>query len=155
MASTFTNLLFHVIFSTKFRKPLVEDSVREELYCYIGGIIREQRGSLLEIGGMPDHVHILARLSPTIAISDVLKLIKANSSKWMNERGGRWKRFQWQTGYAAFSVSESRVADLRRYIQGQAEHHRTKTFREEYVAFLKKHKIDFEERYAFEEEHVA
>jgi putative transposase len=155
MASTFTNLVFHVIFSTKYRKPLIEDSIQDELYCYIGGILREQQGSMLEIGGMPDHVHLLARLSPTVAISDALRLVKANSSKWLNDRGSRWNKFQWQTGYAAFSVSASQVDEVCRYIQGQAEHHRQKSFREEYVAFLNKHQIDFDERYVFEEEHIA
>ena len=155
MASTFSNLLLHFIFSTKYRKPLIEESLREELYRYMGGILREQKGSLLEIGGMPDHVHLLAKLTPTIAVSDVLKLVKANSSKWVNERGNKWQRFQWQTGYAAFSVSESQTDVIRKYIQSQAKHHRAKTFREEYIEFLQRHNIPYDDRYVFEEEHVT
>ena len=103
---------------------------------------------------MPDHVHLLAKLPPTLAVSDMLRLIKTNSSKWANERD-EVRNFEWQVGYAAFSVSESQADRIRRYIQSQAEHHRTMTFREEYLALLRKHKIEFDERYVFEEEHIG
>lgn len=104
---------------------------------------------------MSDHVHLLARLSPTIAVSDVLRLIKTNSSKWVNERANATGRFEWQTGYAAFSVSESQVPKVRQYIQLQQEHHRERTFREELIGLLRKHNIDFDERNLFEETHIA
>jgi len=155
MASTLTNLLYHIVYSTKYRHNLIVPPLQEELFPYIGGIIRENRGTLLEIGGMPDHIHLLARLSPTIAVSDMLRLIKTNSSKWVNERPAAAGRFEWQTGYAAFSVSESQVPTVRQYIQRQREHHRERTFREEFLGLLRKHNIDFDERYLFEETHIA
>ena len=155
MASTFTNLLYHIVYSTKFRQGLIVPALRERLYQYIGGIVREKKGILLQIGGTQDHVHILAKLSPTFAISDVLKDVKTNSSKWVNEGDIVQVRFEWQTGYAAFSVSESQVGKVREYIQTQEEHHRKKTFREEFVELLKRHNIEFDERYLFEEEHIA
>lgn len=98
MASTFTNLLYHIVYSTKYRHESIVPDLRERLYQYIGGIIREKKGILLEMGGMLDHVHILAKLSPTFAISDVLRHIKTNSSKWVNEGGVIRARFEWQTG---------------------------------------------------------
>ena len=155
MASTFTNLLYHIVYGTKYRQNLIVPSLREPLYEYIGGIIRAGKGVLIRIGGAGDHVHILAKLSPTIAISEALMLVKANSSKWVNEGDLVQPRFEWQTGYAAFSVSESRVGDVRRYIGAQEEHHRRRTFKEEFVELLRKHNIEFEERYVFEDEHLA
>jgi putative transposase len=155
MASTFTNLLYHIVYSTKYRRNQIDESLREEMYRYIGGIIREHGGVQLEIGGMPDHVHILAKFSPHIAVSEMLKLIKANSSKWVNQRDDRRERFAWQTGYSAFSVSESQVPKIRRYIQDQPEHHKVRTFRDEFIEILKRHNVDYDERYLFEEEHIA
>ncbi len=104
--STFTNLLFHIIYSTKYRKPFIRSQWQDDLYGYIGGIIREQKGTLLRIGGVEDHVHLLTKLSPTVAISDAMRTIKANSSKWINMRADVTRKFEWQSGYAAFSVSE-------------------------------------------------
>jgi putative transposase len=150
--STYTNLLFHLIYSTKYRKPAIRPEWQDNLYGYIGGIIREQKGTLLKIGGVEDHVHLLAKLSPTIAISDVLRTIKTNSSKWINERGDVTRKFEWQSGYAAFSVSESQSPTVANYIDNQAEHHRKKSFEEEFLAILEKHNIEFDMRYVFEQE---
>ena len=154
MANTYTNLLFHVVYSTKYRKSLISPHWQDDLYGYIGGIIRNEKGILLTIGGTSDHVHLLAKLPPTIAVSDLLRLINTNSSRWLNERGDV-RYFEWQAGYSAFSVSESQVDRVRQYIQAQEQHHRTITFREEYLAMLRKHNIEFDERYVFEEEHVG
>jgi len=154
MANTFTNLLFHIVYSTKYRKPLITSSWQDEMYGYIGGIIRAEKGILLAAGGMADHIHLLAKLPPTIAVSDMLQLIKANSSKWASERDDV-RYFEWQRGYAAFSVSESRVPSVREYIQHQGEHHRTLSFKEEYLAMLRKHNIEFDERYVFDEEVIS
>lgn len=148
--STFTNLLFHIIYSTKYRKPTIRSDWQDDLYGYIGGIIREENGTLLKIGGVEDHIHLLAKLSPTVAISDVLRTIKASSSKWINERPDVSQKFEWQSGYAAFSVSESQMPAVREYIANQAEHHRKKTFEEELLLILKKHSIDCDLRYVFE-----
>jgi putative transposase len=120
----------------------------------MGGILRENKGTLLKIGGIADHVHMLAKLSPTLAISDVLRIVKANSSKWINERKDVRDKFQWQPGFAAFSVSESQAPSVEIYIANQAEHHRAKTFEEEFLGMLKQNRIEFDSRYVFEQEIV-
>jgi REP element-mobilizing transposase RayT len=155
MASTFTSLTYHVVFSTKYRKNRITPALQEELYKYIGGVVREQKGVLLEIGGVADHVHLLTGFNPTVAVSDVVRLIKTNSSKWVNEKSDTTRKFQWQTGYATFTVSCSQVDIVRRYIQNQAEHHKTLSFRDEFLALLKRHGIEVDMRYVFEEEHVG
>ena len=152
--STFTNLLFHVVYSTKYRKPSINDTWKDELYGYIGGIVREERGILLKIGGVADHCHLLAKFSPTVAVSDMLRLIKTNSSKWVNERADVIHRFQWQAGYAAFSVSESQLPIVSQYIANQAAHHRKRTFEEELIQLLDRHGIEYDLRYVFEQEIV-
>lgn len=152
--STFTNLLFHIIYSTKYRKRTILPDWRDDLYGYVGGIVREQKGTLLKIGGVEDHLHLLAKLSPTVAISDVLRTIKSNSSKWINERSEMSRKFEWQSGYAAFSVSESQTPVVAEYIANQAEHHRKQTFEQEFIAILTKHNIAFDMKYVFEQEIV-
>jgi putative transposase len=147
MADSFTNLLYHLVFSTKDRRPRITDDIRERLYEYMGGIIRGERGCLLEVGGVPDHVHLLARFKSDVAVAEMVKRIKAKSSKWLNELPGRSVRFQWQVGYAAFSVSESRVPAVRTYIQRQPEHHAKVSLREELASLLEKNGIEFDERY--------
>lgn len=147
MAGTFTHLTFHIIFGTKYRRNTIAPDFREELYRYIGGVIRNHKGTLLEIGGTGDHVHLLIGLNASTCVADIVRVIKSNSSKWINERPDRVDRFEWQTGYAAFTVSCSQVESVRRYIQNQDDHHREWSFRDEYIAFLKRHGIDFEERY--------
>ena len=147
MPVTYTNLVYHVVFSTKDRQPLIEDAIRERLYAYIGGLVRAQGGLLMEIGGMPDHVHLLARFRPDASIADMVRLIKANSSKWMNERPEALERFQWQAGYGAFSVSESRIPAVCVYIQSQKEHHARVSLKDELMALLQKNRIEFDERY--------
>ena len=150
--STFTNLLFHVVYSTKYRKPMIEKIWQDELYGYVGGVIRENKGTLLCMGGVNDHVHLLARFSPTTAISDMLRLIKANSSKMVNEKVKPRIQFEWQSGYGAFSVSESQCEKVRAYILNQEVHHRKRTFEEEFIAMLERHKITYDLRYVFEQE---
>lgn len=153
--STYTNLLFHIVYSTKYRKPWIQPAWQDELYGYIGGILRESNGTLLKIGGIADHVHLLAKLSPTLAISDVLRVVKTNSSKWTNERSDVDFKFQWQPVFAAFSVSESQVPVVEAYIANQAEHHRKRTFEEEFLEMLRRHKIKYDPRYVFEREIVV
>lgn len=147
MAGSFTNLLYHLVFSTKQRQPLITPELKPELHKYIGGIIRGERGVLLEIGGIDDHVHILAKFRADASAAEMLRLIKANSSKWVNERPDRKERFEWQSGYSAFSLSESQVDPVRRYITGQEAHHRKMSFRDELIGLLKKHGIAYDERY--------
>jgi REP element-mobilizing transposase RayT len=150
MPSTYTNLLYHIVFSTKERVPLIADDWQEELYRYIGGIIRAEGGVQLEIGGIDDHVHILAKFKPAISVSEMLNKIKANSSKWANDHKMKMRKFAWQEGYAAFSVSESQVPNLVTYIRNQAEHHRKQTFQEEFVALLKRHGIEYDPKYLWD-----
>ena len=150
MPHTYTNLLYHLVFSTKYRAPIITDILRDPLYRFIGGLIREEDGSLIEIGGIEDHVHLLVRLKPTMAVAEALRLVKSNSSKWVNEAGMTRERFQWQTGYGAFSVSKSQVEPVRRYIRDQPQHHQKKTFKEEFVELLKANEMDYDDRYLWD-----
>jgi putative transposase len=150
MPSTYTNLLYHIVFSTKERIPLITDDLQEELYRYIGGIIRAEGAVQLEIGGMADHVHILAKFKPSIAVSEMLGKIKANSSKWANDHKMKMRKFGWQEGFAAFTVSESHVPSVREYIQNQHEHHRKQTYQEEFSALLERHGIEYDPRYLWD-----
>jgi putative transposase len=151
--SSFTKLTYHVVYGTRYRRPTITEAIRERLYEYIGGIIRGKNGHLIEIGGVADHVHILANFSASIAVADTVRDIKANSAKWMNELGPLQERFEWQKGYGAFTVSISQVPVVQRYVQNQEEHHRRVSFEEEFVALLERHEITFERRYLFEGEH--
>ncbi|MFZ0761454.1 MAG: IS200/IS605 family transposase [Candidatus Sulfotelmatobacter sp.] len=145
MSHTAGNLVIHLIFSTKERRPLITAAIRTDLFAYLGGIIREMHGTAIIINGTSDHVHLLIRMRPVHAAAEIARVVKANSSGWVKEK---WNmRFAWQTGYGAFSVSESNVSAVSRYIAMQEEHHKMRTFQEEYVAFLKKNKIAYDERY--------
>lgn len=150
MAHTFTNLLTHIIFSTKDRLPCIDAQLKPELLAYMGGIVRELEGKAYSINGTADHVHLLVSLPPTLALSDAMRVIKTNSSKWAGEREARQVFSGWQTGYGAFSVSKSNVPDVIKYIADQEEHHKKVSFQEEFIAFLKKHEIDYDERYIWE-----
>ena len=150
MASTLTNLLYHLVFSTKHREPIITPDLRDPLYAYIGGIIRSEGGILIEAGGMPDHIHLVAKFKPDTSVSDMVQVFKAKSSKWVNEMPDRTVRFAWQTGFGGFTVSESQLPIVRRYVRTQEEHHRTVTFQEEYLALLKRHRIEYDERYVFD-----
>ena len=150
MPSTYTNLLYHVVFSTKQRTPLISNEFQEELYRYIGGIVRAEGGVQFEIGGTSDHIHILAKFKPAISVSEMLAKIKANSSKWANEHKMKLRKFGWQEGYAAFSVSESQVPAVREYIRNQEEHHRTQPYQEEFIALLERHGIEYDPRYLWD-----
>ncbi len=147
MANTFTNLLFHIVFSTKHREPLIHPLLRDRLYGYIGGILREEGGILLEIGGMPDHVHLLTRLKADRSVAETVRTVKSGSSKWAHQTFPENAQFAWQVGYGAFSVSESQVATVRHYISTQEEHHTRLSFKDELIALLRKHGIEFDERY--------
>jgi putative transposase len=119
MAGTYTNLLYHVVFSTKERRQFITPAIEADLYGYIGGIVRNQKGILLEINGATDHIHLLAKFKPNLAVSDIIRDIKANSSKWLNEEKSRFHKFGWQDGFAAFTVSESQVDRIGGYIRNQ------------------------------------
>jgi REP element-mobilizing transposase RayT len=147
MAGTFTNLLYHLIFSTKNRKPYIQPEFEEELFRYMGGIIRGEGGIALEINGTADHVHVLAKLKPTAALSLIMQRLKGNSSKWIRAQAKLSSLFGWQDGFSAFTVSQSGEPTVRRYIRNQKQHHDQKSFDEELSLLMKKHNIEFNERY--------
>ena len=147
MAATLTNLLFHIIFSTKDRQPLIRDSFRDELEKYIAGIVRNEGGILIGVGGMPDHLHLITKFKPDRSVAEMVRLIKANSSKWVNEEHGDPGRFAWQLGYGAFSVSQSQLEALKAYVANQKAHHQTRSFQDEFRESPIKHVVEFDERY--------
>jgi putative transposase len=145
MAQSFTNLIYHIVFSTKDRKPLITDAHQSRLYDYIGGTIRELGGISLAINGTEDHVHLLVKMRPDKALSDVLRDLKANTSGWMHDVFPGLKYFSWQRGYGAFTVSQSNVEKVRDYIARQKEHHQKKSFRDEFKEFLQANDIEYDE----------
>jgi len=150
MAHTFTNLLTHIIVSTKDRAHLLDAELKARLFPYIGGIIRELGGAALLVNGATDHAHMLALLPGKASVSDIVGKVKANSSGWVHREFANRQAFTWQTGYAAFSVSHSQKASVMDYSANQEEHHRKLSFKEELIAFLKKHEIEYDERYLWE-----
>ena len=150
MAHTYSNLLVHALFSTKDRTPLLDAELKPELFSYMGGIITQLRGKPLLIGGPKDHVHLLFVLPCSLSVADLMEKVKANSSKWVKNRWQNRSHFAWQTGYTAFSVSQSNLESVKRYIASQETHHRRITFQEEVLAFLKKHEIAYDPRYVLD-----
>jgi REP element-mobilizing transposase RayT len=150
MAHAFANMLAHVIFGTKHRVPQIDPELKPRLTSYLGGVLRAQDVPLIEIDAMPDHVHLLISLPATKALADVLRVLKANSSKWVHETWAARRDFTWQKGYGSFSVSQSNVEAVRQYIRNQEEHHRKTTFHDEFIEFLRRHEIPFDERYLWE-----
>jgi len=148
MSHTSGNLLLHFIFSTAQRRPLIKPEFCEDLFAYLGGIIREMHGTSLITNGEPDHVHMLTRLRPTHSASEIMRVVKTNSSRWLREKHS--KDFAWQTGYGVFSVSESNVAAVTKYIADQHEHHKKHSFQEEFIAFLKKNHVNYDPKYIWD-----
>ena len=140
----------HCVFSTKERRPLITPPLQERLWPFMGGIARQNRMKAIEIGGTPDHVHILLSLPATLSIAQALQLLKGASSRWVHETFPEHRRFQWQEKYGAFGVSVSLLDQTIRYIQGQEQHHRRSPFQEEFLAPLKKHRIECDERYLWD-----
>lgn len=149
MAHTYASCLFHVVFSTKERRPLISPAMQARLWGYLGGIARKNRIHALAIGGTADHIHMLLAVPPEMPLAKALQLIKGGSSKWVHETYPSHRLFAWQEGYGAFSISISHLKETIRYIEEQEEHHRRKTFQEEFLAFLKKHNLDFDPRYVW------
>jgi putative transposase len=148
MASTFISMNIHYVFSTKNRQNLIDKEIRHRLWAYMGGVARQYNMVALAIGGTGDHVHVLLSIPATISPSKAIQLIKIGSSKWIHEEFPEKSSFAWQSGYAAFSVSLGRIAQTIEYINNQGQHHKKKTFEEEYLDFLKKTGIEFDEKYA-------
>jgi len=146
MAHSFRSHYFHLIWSTKDRAQLITTEVQSSLYAYIGGIIRNHKGKLLEAGGTLDHVHLLIGLDVPDRFSDIIRDIKSNSSSWLKKNLGH-QNFGWQEGYGSFSVSYSSLEKVKHYIKNQEENHKTITFDEEYLQILRKHQIEFDSRF--------
>jgi len=147
MANTYTSLYFHFVFSTKNRQPSINQEIEQRVWAFLGGIARKHRMTALQIGGIQDHIHALVMAPPAIAPSQIVQFPKGDSSKWIHEEFPALHTFAWQDGYGAFIVSESKIGEVKAYIQNQREHHRKKTFEEEYLELLRKHAIDYEEEY--------
>jgi REP element-mobilizing transposase RayT len=145
---SYTNLLYHIVYGTKNRLPLITTELRPRLHDYLGGIVNGLHGTPLEINGTADHVHVLARIQPVISISEFLSKFKSISSGWARRQ--TQKRFNWQVKYGAFSVSASQVERVQNYIRNQEAHHAQISFEEEFRALLKSHGIEFEEKYLWE-----
>ena len=155
MANTYTQLYVHVVFAVKGRTNLISKKWKEELYKYITGIITNKNQKLMIINGMPDHIHLLIGFKPDCSLSDLVRDIKANSSKFINEKKFIPGNFEWQTGFGAFTVGQSQIEKVINYILTQEEHHKKKTFREEYIEFLNAYQIDFKTEYIFDDIDVA
>ncbi len=144
MSGTYSQLLFHIVFSTKQRVPFIREPVGERLHAYIGGIIRAERGTPLEIGSVEDHIHILLRWRTDEALSNLMRTVKSRSSLWVHQTWPDLAGFAWQEGYAAFSVSASQSDAVREYIRNQREHHARREFRAELEALLRAHGVEFD-----------
>ena len=147
MGNSYVSSLFHVVFSTKGHEPWLKPPVRERLWPYLGGIAKKNGMTARGVGGYNDHIHMLLLLPPDMTISRALQLIKGGSSRWIHETFPELRTFAWQEGYGAFSIGVSQVAGTCEYIRKQTEHHRRISFRDEYVAFLNRNKIPYDERY--------
>jgi putative transposase len=150
VAQSLSSILIHLIFSTKHREPLITAKVELALHAYMAGILRQKQCPALTIGGMPDHVHVLFLLARTRSVSEVVEDLKKDSSKWIKTLGPPFREFYWQAGYGAFSIGQSSVEEARRYIDVQKEHHKIRTFQDEYRAFLRKYGVEYDERYVWD-----
>jgi len=147
MPHSYSNLLIHVVFGTKGRTRSIDATIQPDLWAYMGGIVREMRGTARLINGVQDHVHMLISLPADISLAECLRVVKTNSSRWIHEAFPYHRSFAWQTGYGAFSVSASNEKQVFKYIQDQERHHRRMTFEEEFISLLRKHAIVFDERF--------
>jgi REP element-mobilizing transposase RayT len=143
-------VLVHLIFSTKSREPLLSDDIRPELHPYMATILKGMDSPAILINSVADHAHVLFHLSKNHALCEVIESVKKDSSKWIKTKGKAYRTFHWQSGYGAFSVSQSNVAQVVRYIEEQKEHHRRRTFQEEFRAFLKTYQVPYDERYVWD-----
>jgi len=149
MANTYTQIHIQTIFAVQNRQCLIKKGWKEELYKYLSGIIQNNGHKVLQINGMADHIHILFGLRPRQSLSDLMKEVKHDSTQWINQHHFVIRRFSWQSGYGAFSYSKSQIPTVIKYIQNQKQHHKKKTFMEEYISLLKQNDINYDERYIF------
>ena len=150
MPQSLSKVILHIIFSTKNRQPFLDSDVRPRMHAYLATICRDLGAELVHVGGIADHVHIVTTLPRTLSQAQVVEQIKKTSSKWIKELDARYRTFFWQRGYGAFSVSPSQLEAVLQYVEAQQTHHRTRTFQEEYRDLLRRHGIDFDERYVWD-----
>ena len=149
MADSYTSLFYHFVFSTKNRANFIRADIEERIWAYIGGVARKHKMAAIQIGGIEDHVHVLILAPTTIAPFEIAKYLKGDSSKWIKEEFADLQAFAWQDGYGAFTVSKSNIPAVVEYIQSQRVHHQKKSFQEEYLEFLQKHGVEYNEKHAF------
>jgi REP-associated tyrosine transposase len=147
MANTYTSLHYHFTFSTKNREFWIVSEIETRVWAYIGGIARKHKMTAIQIGGIEDHIHALVMAPATYAPSQIAQYLKGESSKWIHEEFPKMRSFEWQDGYGGFTASKSQLRDVIQYIKNQREHHRKKTFQEEYLELLQRHDVDYDERY--------
>ena len=150
MANTYTSLHYHFTFSTRNRRPWIAAEIEEQVWAYLGGIARKNKMKPLKIGGIEDHIHLLLGAPPTMAPARIAQLVKGGSSAWIHDEFPELKEFAWQDGYGAFTVSKSAIPDVSAYIGNQREHHRKLAYKDEFLALLKRHGIEYEERYLWD-----
>ncbi len=150
MSQSLTKVYVHLVFSTKYRQPLIDDAIKPALFAYLGGICQQLECHPIEVGGHDDHVHILCILSKKIPLMKLLEEVKKSSSKWIKTQGKAYENFYWQNGYGAFSVNPAEIDVVARYIQNQAIHHRKRDFKSEFRAFLNKYKVLFDEKHVWD-----
>lgn len=151
MANTYTKLHIHCVFAVKYRAAVIQPTWEERLHKYITGIVQNNGHKLLAINSVPDHLHMFFGLHPTQSISEIMRLVKGDSSEFVNKNRFTKSKFYWQEGYGAFSNSHSQIDRVVKYILNQKKHHQKKTFREEYLKMLKDNQVDFDEKYIFKE----
>lgn len=151
MANSYHQIYLQTVFAVKYRNAVIDKSWRDQLYAVIGGLINETTCKTIIVNGVEDHVHCLIGLKPVVSVSEMMKTVKAKAAKYINHHSLTASRFEWQDGYGVFSYSQSQLDRVYKYIQNQEAHHKKQTFRDEYIEFLKKFKIEYDERYIFQE----
>jgi REP element-mobilizing transposase RayT len=151
MANTYHQIYLQTVFAVKYRKAAIEKEWKNQLFAVIGNLINETNCKTIIVNGVEDHVHCLIGLKPVVSVSELMKTVKAKSSKYINDHSLTLERFEWQDGYGVFSYSQSQVDRVYKYILNQVAHHQKQTFRDEYLAFLKKFEVEFDEQYIFQE----
>lgn len=151
MANTYHQIYLHLVFAVKYREAVIEKDWRSELFGVIGNLINENGCKTIIVNGVEDHVHCFVGLKPAISVSDLMKAVKAKSSKYINDKALTPNRFEWQEGYGVFSYSQSQIASVYKYIENQEEHHRQQTFKDEYISLLEKFNVTYDSQYLFKE----
>ena len=150
MGQSLNKIYVHLVFSTKHRKHLITDLIKGELFSYLGGICKNLECNPIQVGGHHDHIHILCLLSKKVALMKLMEEVKSHSSKWIKTKGDEFEDFYWQNGYGAFSVNPTELEIVKNYILNQEEHHKRKTFQEEFLAFLKKYNVEYDDKYVWD-----